>query len=174
MVTATGLVEAWGQTPAAPAGGDCGTPPEDPSASGRDSPSLHDETPLDPVPYSPLGRGFLTGAVRSMEDLADDDSRKTNPRFMGENFDRNLAIADEVGRLAMEVGATSAQVALAWVLAQGEHIVPIPGTKHVARVEENIAADRLVLSGEQIRRLDALPAPSGEHHSEAQMRMLDR
>jgi aryl-alcohol dehydrogenase-like predicted oxidoreductase len=126
------------------------------------------------VPYSPLGRGFLTGAVRSMEDLADDDSRKTNPRFMGENFDRNLAIADEVGRLATEVGATSAQVALAWVLAQGEHIVPIPGTKHVARVEENIAADRLVLSGEQIRRLDALPAPSGEHHSEAQMRLLDR
>jgi aryl-alcohol dehydrogenase-like predicted oxidoreductase len=126
------------------------------------------------VPYSPLGRGFLTGAVRSVDDFADDDSRKTNPRFMGENFDRNLAIVDEVGRLADEIGATSAQVALAWVLAQGDHIAPIPGTKHVARVEENIAADRLVLSPEQLGRLDALPAPSGDHHSEAQMRMLDR
>jgi aryl-alcohol dehydrogenase-like predicted oxidoreductase len=126
------------------------------------------------VPYSPLGRGFLTGAVRSMEDLADDDSRRTNPRFMGENFDRNLAIADEVGLLATEVDATSAQVALAWVLARGEHVAPIPGTKHVARVEENIAADRLELSPEQIRRLDELPPPAGEHHSEAQMRLLDR
>jgi len=126
------------------------------------------------VPYSPLGRGFLTGAIRSVEDFADDDSRKTNPRFMGENFTRNLAIADEVGILAAEVDATSAQVALAWVLAQGPHIAPIPGTKRVARVEENVAADRLVLTPEQLARLDALPAPSGDHHSEAQMRMLER
>jgi aryl-alcohol dehydrogenase-like predicted oxidoreductase len=126
------------------------------------------------VPYSPLGRGFLTGTVRSVEEFADSDSRKTNPRFMGENFTRNLAIADEVGQLAADIDATPAQVALAWVLAQGEHIVPIPGTKRVARVEENLAADGLELDAEQIRRLDALPVPSGDHHSEAQMRLLDR
>ena len=126
------------------------------------------------VPYSPLGRGFLTGAVRSVDDLADDDSRRNNPRFMGENFERNLLIADEVVDIAGEVGATPAQVALAWTVAQGDHIAPIPGTKRVSRVEENLAADDVVLAPEQIARLDGLPAAAGDHHSEAQMRLLDR
>ena len=83
------------------------------------------------VPYSPLGRGFLTGEIRSTDDFADDDSRKTNPRFTGENFQRNLRAVDEVEAIAAEVGATPAQVALAWVLAQGDDIAPIPGTKRV-------------------------------------------
>ena len=126
------------------------------------------------VPYSPLGRGFLTGAVRTIDDLADDDSRRNNPRFIGENFERNLRIADEVVDVALEVDATPAQVALAWILAHGDHIAPIPGTKRVSRVEENIAADNVVLTPEQIARLDALPVAAGDHHSEAQMRLLDR
>jgi aryl-alcohol dehydrogenase-like predicted oxidoreductase len=126
------------------------------------------------VPYSPLGRGFLTGAVRTIDDWADDDSRRNNPRFIGENFERNLRIADEVVDIALEVDATPAQVALAWILAHGDHIAPIPGTKRVSRVEENIAADNVVLTPEQIARLDALPVAAGDHHSEAQMRLLDR
>jgi aryl-alcohol dehydrogenase-like predicted oxidoreductase len=89
------------------------------------------------VAHSPLGHGFLTGKIRSIDDLADDDWRKTNPRFTGENFQRNLRIAEEVDAVAREVGATPAQVALAWLLAKGEDIVPIPGTKRVSRVEEN-------------------------------------
>ena len=87
------------------------------------------------VPYSPLGHGFLTGAIRSMDDLDDDDWRKTSPRFMGENFERNLRIADEVQAVAAEVDATPAQVAIAWLLTKGEDIAPIPGTKRVSRVE---------------------------------------
>ena len=126
------------------------------------------------VPYSPLGRGFLTGAVRSVDDLADDDSRRNNPRFMGENFERNLLIADEVVEIAREVGATPAQVALAWTVAQGDHIAPIPGTKRVSRVEENLAANDVALTADQLARLDALPVAAGDHHSEAQMRLLDR
>ena len=111
------------------------------------------------VAYSPLGHGFLTGKIRSLEDLADDDWRKTNPRFMGENFQRNLRIADEVEAVAAEVGATPAQVALAWLLAQGDNIAPIPGTKRVSRVEENIAADGIELSAEQIRGSTTSPQP---------------
>ena len=84
------------------------------------------------VAYSPLGRGFLTGEIRSTDDFADNDSRKTNPRFTGENFERNLRAVDEVKAIAAEVGATPGQVALAWVLAQGDDIAPIPGTKRVA------------------------------------------
>ena len=126
------------------------------------------------VPYSPLGRGFLTGAIRSVDDIAADDSRKNNPRFVSENFEHNRRIVDEVEAIATEVGATPAQVALAWILAQGDHISPIPGTRRVTRVEENIAADEVVLSPEQIERLGNLPAPVGDHHNEAQMRMLER
>ena len=126
------------------------------------------------VPYSPLGRGFLTGAIRSVDDIAADDSRKNNPRFVSENFEHNRRIVDEVEAIATEVGATPAQVALAWILAQGDHISPIPGTRRVTRVEENIAADEVVLSPEQIERLGNLPAPVGDHHKEAQMRMLER
>jgi aryl-alcohol dehydrogenase-like predicted oxidoreductase len=126
------------------------------------------------VPYSPLGHGFLTGQIRSMDDLDDDDWRKTSPRFMGENFQRNLAIADEVQAVAAEVGATPAQVAIAWLLTKGDDIAPIPGTKRVARVEENIAADRIELSREQLDKVNNLTPPAGDHHNEEQMRMIDR
>ena len=126
------------------------------------------------VPYSPLGHGFLTGQIRSMDDLADDDWRKTSPRFMGENFQRNLRIADEVAAVAAEAGATPAQVAIAWLLTRGNDIAPIPGTKRVFRVEENIAADGIELSAQQIRALDALTPPTGDHHNEQQMQMIDR
>jgi aryl-alcohol dehydrogenase-like predicted oxidoreductase len=126
------------------------------------------------VAYSPLGKGFLTGKIRSLDDLADNDFRKTNPRFTGENFRRNQGIADEVEAVAAEVGATPAQVALAWLLAQGDDIAPIPGTKRVSRVEENVAADDLELSPEQLARLNALPPAAGEHHNEQQMQMIER
>jgi aryl-alcohol dehydrogenase-like predicted oxidoreductase len=126
------------------------------------------------VPYSPLGHGFLTGQIRSMDDLADDDWRKTSPRFMGENFQRNLRIADEVETIAKEVGATPAQVAIAWLLAQGDDIAPIPGTKRVSRVEENVAADEIELTAGQLEKLNNLTPPEGDHHNEAQMEMLDR
>jgi aryl-alcohol dehydrogenase-like predicted oxidoreductase len=127
------------------------------------------------VPFSPLGRGFLTGTIRSPEQFADDDDfRKTNPRFTGENFQRNLRIADEVQAVATEVGATPAQVALAWLLAQGDDIAPIPGTKRVARVEENTAADGVELSAAQIGTLNNLTPAAGEHHTEEQMQMYER
>jgi aryl-alcohol dehydrogenase-like predicted oxidoreductase len=126
------------------------------------------------VPYSPLGHGFLTGQIRSTDQFADDDWRKTNPRFTGENFQRNLRIADEVGSIAKEVGATPAQVAIAWLLAQGDDVAPIPGTKRVSRVEENVAADEIVFTADQLAKLNDLTPASGDHHEEDQMRMLDR
>jgi aryl-alcohol dehydrogenase-like predicted oxidoreductase len=126
------------------------------------------------VPYSPLGHGFLTGAIRSPEQLSDDDWRKTNPRFTGENFQHNLRIVDEVKAIATQAGATPAQIALAWLLAQGDDIAPIPGTKRIARVKENTAADRLVLSAEQIERLNNLVPAAGERHNEANMAVIDR
>jgi aryl-alcohol dehydrogenase-like predicted oxidoreductase len=126
------------------------------------------------VAYSPLGRGFLTGQIRSIADLADDDTRRGNPRFSAENFQQNLALADQVRAIAEQAGATPGQVALAWLLAQGNDIVPIPGTKHVARLEENVAADAVTLTSEQLATLDRLTPPAGDHHTEAQMRMIDR
>ena len=126
------------------------------------------------VAYSPLGRGFLTGTIRSLDDFDTDDSRRTNPRFTGENFQRNVDLADEVGALAKEIGATPAQVAIAWLLAQGEDVVPIPGTKKVSRLEENVAADAVELSTEQLQRLTDLTPPSGGHHSDDQMTMIER
>jgi aryl-alcohol dehydrogenase-like predicted oxidoreductase len=126
------------------------------------------------VAYSPLGRGMLTGKVRSTDDLADSDFRKTNPRFTGENFQRNLSSADEVRSIADEVGCTSAQVSLAWLLAQGDDIAPIPGTKRVSRVEENAGADSIELSAEQLDRLDKLTPAAGGHHNEEQMRLIER
>jgi aryl-alcohol dehydrogenase-like predicted oxidoreductase len=126
------------------------------------------------VPYSPLGHGFLTGQIRSTDDISDDDWRKTNPRFVGENFQRNLRIVDEVEAVAAEVGATPAQIALAWLLAQGDDIAPIPGTKRVARVEENSAADAIELSSDQVERLNNLTPASGERHDEGNMAAIDR
>jgi aryl-alcohol dehydrogenase-like predicted oxidoreductase len=126
------------------------------------------------VPYSPLGHGFLTGEIRSPDQLSDDDWRKTNPRFTGENFQRNLRLVDEVRAVATEVGATPAQIALAWLLAQGDDIAPIPGTKRVARVEENTAADRIELSAEQIERLNNLTPASGARHDQGNMAIIDR
>jgi len=126
------------------------------------------------VSYSPLGRGFLTGAIRSYDDLADDDFRRTNPRFSRENFDRNLALADEVGVLAGEIGATPAQVALAWLLTQGDDIVPIPGTKKVSRLEENLAADTVELTPQHVQRLTNLVPPAGDHHEQSQMATIER
>jgi diketogulonate reductase-like aldo/keto reductase len=114
------------------------------------------------VAYSPLGHGFLTGQIRSVDALADDDWRKTNPRFTGENFQRNLRIVEEVEAVAAEVGATPAQIALAWLLTQGDDIAPIPGTKRVARVEENTADDGIELSAQQIERLNTLTPAAGE------------
>lgn len=125
------------------------------------------------VPYSPLGHGFLTGKIRSPDDLADGDWRKTNPRFTGENFQRNLRIVAEVEAVATEVGATSAQIALAWLLAQGNDIAPIPGTKRVERVEENTAADGLELSAEQLARLNNLTPAVGERHDAGNMAVID-
>ena len=116
------------------------------------------------VPYSPLGRGFLTGAIRSVESLAADDFRRSNPRF--ENLDVNLAIVDAVETVATEAGATPAQVALAWILAQGEGIAPIPGTKRVERLEENAGADAVQLTASQLATLDALQAPVGDRYAD--------
>jgi aryl-alcohol dehydrogenase-like predicted oxidoreductase len=125
------------------------------------------------VPYSPLGHGFLTGAIRSVDDFTDDDWRKTNPRFTGENFQRNLRIVDEVETVAAEAGATPAQIALAWLLAQGDDIAPIPGTRRVARAEENTAADRIELSANQLARLNNLTPAAGDRHDEANMSTID-
>jgi len=126
------------------------------------------------VPYSPLGHGFLTGDIRSPEQLADNDWRKNNPRFTPENFQRNLRIVDEVSAVANEVGATRAQIALAWLLAQGNDIAPIPGTKRVARVEENTAADGVELSATQIERLNHLTPAAGERHEDGVAQFIDR
>ncbi|WP_164701000.1 aldo/keto reductase [Modestobacter sp. KNN46-3] len=126
------------------------------------------------VTYSPPGHGLLTGAIRSESDFGPDDARATNPRFTGENVQRNLALADQVQEVAAEVGATPAQVAIAWLLSKGPDVVPIPGTKRVSRVEENTAAEKVERTADQLRRLDELPAPAGGHHSEAQMAMIDR
>ena len=110
---------------------------------------------------------------RAPQELADDDWRKTNPRFTGENFQRDLRIVDEVEAVAAELEATQAQIALAWLLAQGDDIAPIPGTKRVSRVEENTAADGIVLSREQVERLNELAPATGERHDEANMSVID-
>jgi len=111
------------------------------------------------VAYSPLGRGFLTGQFKSPDDFADDDFRKFHPRFQGENFKKNIELVGEVEAMAREKGCTAAQLALAWVLAQGEDIVPIPGTKHVRYLDENIAALEVSLTAEDLKRLDDILPP---------------
>jgi aryl-alcohol dehydrogenase-like predicted oxidoreductase len=127
------------------------------------------------VPYSPLGRGFLTGQIRSIDDLDEDDWRRTNPRFQGEAFAENLRLADRVAGLAEGIGATPAQVALAWVLANGDDLVPIPGTKSPTRLEENVGATDLTLSDAQVAELDAAvsrDAVRGARYDDSGMAMI--
>jgi aryl-alcohol dehydrogenase-like predicted oxidoreductase len=128
------------------------------------------------VAYSPLGRGFLTGQIKRVEDLAEDDFRRQNPRFQGENFKKNLELVAKVEEIAREHKCTPAQLALAWVLAQGDDIVPIPGTRHPERVEENVRALDIVLSENDLRRID-LVAPkgiaAGERYAEGGMKTVN-
>jgi aryl-alcohol dehydrogenase-like predicted oxidoreductase len=127
------------------------------------------------VAYSPLGRGFLSGRITSPEDLDPDDFRRRNPRFQGENFDRNLELVERVREIAEEKGATPSQLALAWVLRQGDDIVPIPGTKRVAYLEENAGAASVELSDDELARIEeAFPrgATSGERYPD--MSTIDR
>ncbi|MGW3192394.1 aldo/keto reductase [Streptomyces ardesiacus] len=126
------------------------------------------------VPYAPLGHGFLTGDIRTLDGLDAADWRRSNPRFTGDNLTRNLRIVDQVREVADEAGATPAQVALAWLLAQGDGIAPIPGTKRVDRLEENSAADGIRLTPGQIARLNHLTPASGERHAEPDMAAVDQ
>jgi aryl-alcohol dehydrogenase-like predicted oxidoreductase len=112
------------------------------------------------VAYSPLGRGFLSGQIRSVDDLAADDFRRVNPRFQGDNFDRNLELVDKVTALAAEKAVTPGQLAIAWVLAQGDDVVPIPGTKRIAYLEENLGAAGVELTADDLRQIDEV-APKG-------------
>jgi len=129
------------------------------------------------VPYSPLGRGFLTGKIQSPKDLPDDDYRKTTPRFQGENFQRNLDLVKGVEEIAREKRCTPAQLALAWVLAQGDDIVPIPGTKRRKYLQENVGALDVDLTSKDLARIDAV-APRdafvGSRYPEAMMKLLSR
>lgn len=118
------------------------------------------------VPYSPLGRGFLTGAIRSLDQLDESDFRRSNPRFAGDALEANLAIVERVEAVAGEVGATPAQVALAWLLAQGDDIAPIPGTRRIAALEENVAADAVELSDAQIAALGEVGTPVGDRYAD--------
>jgi aryl-alcohol dehydrogenase-like predicted oxidoreductase len=129
------------------------------------------------VAYSPLGRGFLTGRFTKFEDLPEDDYRRTNPRFQGENFQKNLDLVGEVESIAREKGVTPSQLALAWVMAQGADVVPIPGTKRVKYLEENAAAGRVQLSEDELRRIsDAFPvgAAAGTRYPEGGMKAVNR
>lgn len=128
------------------------------------------------VPYSPLGRGFLSGKIKKLEDLAEDDWRRTNPRFQSENFDTNLKLVEKVGEIAKERGLAASQLALAWVLAQGDDIVPIPGTKHPKYIEQNAAAVDITLSQEELARIDEvfpINAASGARYQEAMMKTVN-
>jgi aryl-alcohol dehydrogenase-like predicted oxidoreductase len=118
------------------------------------------------VPYSPLGRGFLTGTIRTLDALDETDFRRLNPRFEGENLQANIRIVEHVDAVAAELGAKPGQVALAWLLAQGDDIAPIPGTKRVKYLEENVAADTLILSADQLASLDAVAAPTGDRYAD--------
>ncbi len=129
------------------------------------------------VAFSPLGRGFLTGGVRSLDDLPENDFRRGVPRFQGENLARNLAVADDLASIAREKGCSAAQLALAWLLARGPDVVPIPGTKHPKYAGENAAAADLTLSAEELARIERATAPeriAGARYSAASMAMVDR
>jgi aryl-alcohol dehydrogenase-like predicted oxidoreductase len=128
------------------------------------------------VPYSPLGRGFLSGEIKRFEDLEADDWRRTNPRFQGENFDKNIKLVEKLEEIAKEKQVTASQLALAWVLAQGQDIVPIPGTKRVKYLEQNAAAADIILSQEELAAIeDVFPkdAASGLRYPEAMMKSVN-
>jgi aryl-alcohol dehydrogenase-like predicted oxidoreductase len=129
------------------------------------------------VAYSPLGRGFLTGQIKRFEDLPEDDYRRQSPRFQGENFQKNLDLVRRIQEMAAQKGCRPAQLALAWVLAQGEDIVPIPGTKRRKYLEENVAASKVQLTKDDLRRIEEI-APkgvaAGPRYPEAMMGLLSR
>ena len=138
--------------------------------------ALTEELGITFVAYSPLGRGFLTGELKSPNDLAPDDWRRTNPRFQGENFRKNLALVEELETIAREKGSTSAQLALAWLLTRGEHVVPIPGMRRIARLEENAAAVDLALTEDELHRLETIApvgATAGTRYPEPMMAALN-
>jgi aryl-alcohol dehydrogenase-like predicted oxidoreductase len=129
------------------------------------------------VPYSPLGRGFLTGALKSPDDFAADDYRRFSPRFQGDNFAKNLLLVQQVQDLAAEKGVTAGQLALAWVLAQGDYVIPIPGTKQRKYLEENVAALQVKLGPEELHALEAIfpaHATAGLRYPEEVLKLLDR
>ena len=139
--------------------------------------ALCDELGVGFVPYSPLGRGFLSGEIRSIDDLAPDDFRRSNPRFTGDNFQKNLDLVEAVKGVAADKGVTAAQLALAWVLAQGDHLVPIPGTRRIRTLEENAAAVDLTLTPEDLARIGSVfpkGAASGHRYAEAARAALNR
>jgi aryl-alcohol dehydrogenase-like predicted oxidoreductase len=145
-------------------------------AEGEVIPTLR-ELGIGYVAYSPLGRGFLSGRFKSPADFPDDDFRKNHPRFQGENFEKNIQLVREVEAMAEEKGCTTAQLALAWVLAQGDDIVPIPGTKHVKYLDENIGALDVKLTDEDLKRLDAILPPgaaAGERYHARGMETVNR
>jgi aryl-alcohol dehydrogenase-like predicted oxidoreductase len=128
------------------------------------------------VAYSPLGRGFLTGQIKRFEDFAADDYRRNSPRFQGENFQKNLDLVKKVEDIASQKKCTSSQLALAWVLAQGEDIIPIPGTKRVKYLEENVGAINVHLTADDLAQIEkVLPkgAAAGQRYNEQMMRLID-
>ena len=137
---------------------------------------LTEELEITFVAYSPLGRGFLTGAIKNVGDLAPDDWRRTNPRFQGENFQKNLELVEELQALAGEKGTTPAQLALAWLLTRGDDVVPIPGSRRIERLEENIAAAEIELSENELHRLELIApvgAAAGMRYPEGMMQALN-
>ena len=139
--------------------------------------ALTEELGITFVAYSPLGRGFLTGKLKSPDDLAPDDWRRLNPRFQGDNFRKNLELVEELEEMARAKGATAAQLALAWLLTRGEHVVPIPGSRRIERLEENAAAADISLTNNELERLEAIApvgAAAGLRYPEPMMGALNR